>query len=166
VENSDLAGSAYPKVSGQRILIIGSPGAGKTTFSKRLAQDTGLPLFHLDEMFWQAGWVEQDKGVFDKILREVLVQNQWIIDGNYKRTLAERLKYADSVYFLDIGRWRATYRILKRWLMREGLQAEGCPQRADLAFVKFVFWTFPRRDRQRIIDLLDQHKDLIDVRVI
>jgi adenylate kinase family enzyme len=147
-------------------LIIGSPGAGKTTFSKRLAQDTGLPLFHLDEMFWQTGWIEQDKGVFDKILREVLVQDQLIIDGNYKRTLAERLKYADSVYFIDAGRWRATYRILKRCFVREGLQAEGCPQRVDLAFVKYTFWTFPRRDRQIIIDVLDLHKDQIDVRVI
>jgi adenylate kinase family enzyme len=166
VENSDLACSAYPKASGQRILVIGSPGAGKTTFSKRLAKDTGLPLFHLDHMFWRSGWVEQDKSVFRQALNDTLAQDQWIIDGNYISSLTERLKYADSVYFLDIGRWRATYRILKRWLMREGLQAEGCPQRVDLAFVKFVFWTFPRRDRQRIIDLLDQHKDLIAVRVI
>tara|TARA_R110002124_G_scaffold149220_1_gene314997 strand:+ start:136229 stop:136705 length:477 start_codon:yes stop_codon:yes gene_type:complete len=153
-------------VSDKRILVIGSPGAGKTTFSKRLAQETGLPLFHMDHMLWLPGWVEREETSYLAALNDVLSKDAWIIDGNHLRALPERLARAELVYFLDINRWRATYRVIKRRLMREGLQAEGCPQRVDLAFIKFVFWTFPRRDKQRIMTLLEQHKDQLDVHII
>lgn len=147
----------------QRILVIGSPGAGKTTFSKRLAQETGLPLYHMDHLFWMPGWVERDRAEYENALDSVLQKDCWIIDGNHLRTMPTRLKRADKVYYLNVSRWRCTYRIIKRWLFREGFQAEGCPQKVDWEFLKFVFWVFPNRDKQRVEALLNDYKDKLDI---
>lgn len=149
-----------------KVLVIGSPGAGKTTYAKRLAEEMGLPLFHLDHMFWSAGWVEKERDDFKATLFDTLSKPRWIIDGNYISTMEERLKHADTVYFIDVNHWRCTYRIIKRWLLREGDQAKGCPQRVDLAFIKFVFWTFPRRDKKRLRVLLAKYQAQATIHIL
>lgn len=147
-----------PTIQHQKIIVIGSPGAGKTTFAKRLATETGLPLFHLDALFWAPNWVENGAARFRASLLEVLAQDSWIIDGNYMSTMDLRLGAADAVYFIDVPFWRCTYRVITRWLCREGEQAEGCPQRIDLEFIKYVAWVFPRRDRRRLMHMLDEFR--------
>ena len=67
----------------QRVLVIGSPGAGKSTLSHQLAERTGLPLHHLDQLFWLSGWVERDRDEGRAELAEVLAGERWINDGNY-----------------------------------------------------------------------------------
>jgi|TARA_R110000868_G_scaffold272227_1_gene531492 adenylate kinase family enzyme len=141
-------------IKSKKIIVIGSPGAGKTTYAKRLASETGLPLFHLDDMFWAPGWVEKGTASFRGSLFNAIGQDEWILDGNYMSTMEERLSAADAVFFIDVPYWLCTYRIIKRWLCREGQQAEGCPQRVDLAFIKYVAWDFPRRDRARLNAML------------
>lgn len=142
----------------EKIIVVGSPGAGKTTCAKRLAKQTGLPLFHLDEMFWAPQWVEKGRECFRESLLATLDEEKWIIDGNYMSTMQERLAVAEAVIFIDVPFWICTYRIIKRWLRREGMQAEGCPQRIDMAFIKYVAWTFPRRDRRRRLALLRDYE--------
>jgi adenylate kinase family enzyme len=141
-------------ITAHKIIVVGSPGAGKTTFAKRLAHETGLPLFHMDEMFWAPHWLERGNAEFTARLNDALAQDKWIIDGNYISSMQLRLARADAVYFIDVPAWKCTYRIIKRWLRREGQQAEGCPQRVDLAFIKYVAWTFPRSARLRLLALI------------
>ena len=86
----------------KRILIIGSPGAGKSTFAKELAKRTGIPLFHLDLIWFHDNGVMESREIFDKKLQETLETERWIIDGYYPRTLEHRLKYADIVFFFDL----------------------------------------------------------------
>ena len=83
----------------QRILIVGCPGAGKTTFAKRLAFETGLPLVHMDALYWSAGWVERPYDEFIDGLHAAVGEAQWIIDGNYLTTLPQRLVRAQKIYF-------------------------------------------------------------------
>ena len=76
----------------ERIMIIGCGGAGKSTLARQLGEKLNLPVVHLDKLFWHPGWVESEKAEIDeKILRE-MQKDQWIIDGNYTRTLPQRLK--------------------------------------------------------------------------
>lgn len=85
----------------KRILVIGCPGAGKSTLAHRLHTLMGLPLYHLD-LIWHLpdrSHVSQD--VFDERLSEILAKDRWIVDGNYSRTLEMRLDRCDTVLFLD-----------------------------------------------------------------
>ena len=99
-----------------RVLVIGSSGAGKSTFSRRLAEITGLPLIHLDRLFWKPGWVETDRAEWSEVVAQALEGERWIIDGNYSGTMKMRLAVCDTVIFLDLSRFLCTYRVLNECL--------------------------------------------------
>ena len=85
----------------EKILIIGSPGAGKSTFARKLRDITGLPLYYLDMIWHRPDQTNVTREAFDRRLSELLQRGRWIIDGNYLRTLAPRLKACDTVFLLD-----------------------------------------------------------------
>ena len=85
----------------KKIIVIGCPGSGKSTFSKALHKITGIPLFHLDMMFWNADKTTVEKSVFLERLCKTIQNSEWIIDGNYSSTLELRIKECDMVIFLD-----------------------------------------------------------------
>ena len=89
------------QVSMQKIIVIGCPGSGKSTFSRALHEITGIPLFHLDMLYWNKDKTTVAKNVFLERLSSVLQKNQWIIDGNYSSTMELRLQACDTVIFLD-----------------------------------------------------------------
>lgn len=84
-----------------KIIVIGCPGSGKSTFSRVLHELTGLPLYHLDLLNWNSDKTTVDKKVFIEKLKNVIAQDSWIIDGNYGSTIELRLKECDTVFFLD-----------------------------------------------------------------
>ena len=86
----------------KRILIIGNAGSGKTTFAKALANKTQLPLVHLDKLYWRGTWEHTTREEFDAILQNELENGEWIIDGNFNRTIPHRLKYCDTVFYFDL----------------------------------------------------------------
>ena len=85
----------------KKIMVIGCPGSGKSTFSKKLHISTKLPLFHLDMLYWNADRTTVDKSVFLKQLSNIISQPEWIIDGNYGSTMELRMNACDTVIFLD-----------------------------------------------------------------
>ena len=131
----------------QRVLVIGSPGAGKSTFARALQIRTGLPLIHMDQLSWLPGWIERDRDEARAALTEVLAQDCWIIDGNYGSSLPLRLERADTVVLLDYPTWLSLARALRRWWMYRGRSrpdmTEGCPERLDPEFLHYVL-TFRR----------------------
>ena len=85
----------------KKIIVIGCPGSGKSTLSKQLHKITGIPLHHLDMMYWNADKTTVEKAVFHKRLSDTLEMGSWIIDGNYMSTMELRLAACDTVIFLD-----------------------------------------------------------------
>ena len=87
----------------QKVLVIGCSGAGKSTFARRLRDITGLPLYYLDRLWHKADRTHITREEFDRVLAEWLARPAWIIDGDYSRTLPQRLEACDTVFF-QIGR--------------------------------------------------------------
>ena len=85
----------------ERVIIIGCPGSGKSTFGRKLKHITGLPLYHLDMMFWNEDKTTVSKEIFIERLHEVMSNPKWIIDGNYGSSMEMRIKECDTVFFLD-----------------------------------------------------------------
>lgn len=81
----------------KRIMVIGSPGSGKSTFARKLRDKSGLPLFYLDMIKHKPDRTEISSQEFDMKLMEILRHPEWIIDGNYQRTLDIRMKKADTI---------------------------------------------------------------------
>lgn len=144
----------------QRVAIVGSGGAGKSTVARELAAVSGLPLHHLDTMFWRPGWEMTDDDEWARVQRTLVAEPRWIIDGNYAKTLHIRLPAADTIVFLDLPRGlctrRAAWRSLKRWGDRRPDLAPGCDERFDLAFLRWV-WDFPRASRPALVDAIREH---------
>ena len=86
---------------GQKILVIGCAGSGKSTLSKELRDITGLPLFHLDNIWWRPDRSHISREEFDRKLDEILLTDRWILDGDYSRTYETRFQACDTVIFLD-----------------------------------------------------------------
>ena len=85
----------------KKVIVIGCPGSGKSTFSRQLHNLTGLPLYHLDLLNWNEDKTTVAKEIFLKRLHNVLSEDSWIIDGNYNSSMDIRLNACDTVFFLD-----------------------------------------------------------------
>lgn len=146
----------------KRVIIIGCGGSGKSTLSRVLSEKTNLPVVHLDKLFWKEGWVNISREEFDNLLNEELKREEWIIDGNYDRTLKERLKKSDTVIYLDYPRMTCLLGVVKRVLSNYGKvrpdMAEGCPEKFDLDFIKWI-WNFNKEHRDKFYKILKEEKD-------
>ena len=85
----------------KRVLVIGCPGAGKSTYARALRDRTGLPLFYLDMLWHRPDKSNISREEFDAALEELLGREEWIVDGNYLRTMEVRLRACDTVFLLD-----------------------------------------------------------------
>lgn len=86
---------------GSRILVLGCPGSGKSTFAGKLQEKTGLPLIHLDRLWWRPDRTHISREEFDLRLAALLREERWIIDGHYSRTWEPRIRACDTVILLD-----------------------------------------------------------------
>lgn len=132
----------------KRVAVVGSGGAGKTTFAAELSRRTGLTLVHLDHLYWKPGWVETPRDEWRAVQEQRLNADEWIVDGNYSDTFDIRFERADTIIILAPSRSRCISRVLRRTLLNHGrsVQAKGCPERIDWKFLKWV-WRYPQNSR-------------------
>ena len=144
----------------RKVLVIGSGGAGKSTFALRLGARLGLEVIHLDKEHWRPGWVEPPQDEWRRRVEELVARDAWVMDGNYSGTLDVRLAACDTVIFLDLPRAVCLWSVLKRTAAYRGTSrpdmAEGCPEKIDLEFVQWI-WGYRSRSRPKVLALLEQH---------
>ena len=99
-----------------KISIVGGSGSGKSTLCNILSKELNLPAIHLDAINYNANWVEVDKNKRDQIITQKSLEEKWIIDGNYNKTLKDRFYKADLIIWLDYSTYMQLKGIFKRYL--------------------------------------------------
>src|SRR5690349_9780425 len=127
-------------------MVVGSGGAGKSTFSRELAARTGLPLLHLDLYYWKPGWVPTPRDEWFECVRQLSSNDSWIMDGNYAGSLAIGVQRCDAIVFFDMPRLVCLHGVVRRWLVHQFKRRpdlpEGCPERLNAAFLRWI-WDYP-----------------------
>jgi adenylate kinase family enzyme len=144
----------------KRVMVIGGPGSGKSTLAKRLHAITGLPLFHLDQLYWRPGWQRIPNDEWMRLMTDLAARDEWIMDGGYRNTFHIRMPRADTILWLDLPRRIAFPRVLKRIALSFGRvrddAAPGCPERLDWQFLAWA-WTFERAHAAKYRQALAEH---------
>ena len=139
-----------------RISIIGGSGSGKSTLCSILSKELNLPAIHLDGINFDSNWVEIDKSKRDNIIINKALEDKWIIDGNYTKTLKNRLERADLIIWLDYSTFALLKGVLKRIfksINKERPEIPGCKERFDFNFIKYVI-TYNKKKRYIIVENL------------
>ena len=141
----------------KKVIVIGCPGSGKSTVSRALHNKTGIPLYHLDMMYWNADKTTVEKSVFLERLSAVLEKDAWIIDGNYGSTMELRMAACDTVIFLDypldvcldgIRERRGKPRSDMPWIETE----------EDEEFIEFIK-SYNEQQKPKVLELLKKYAD-------
>ncbi len=141
----------------RRIAIIGPAATGKSTLARRLGSLLGLPVYHLDALYWHPGWTPTPEDEWQELLRRILRADRWIVDGNFSASIRDRLDAADTILFLDLPRWVSMTAVTRRrieqvWRLPPGVAA-GCRPMFNLRLFRWI-WTFPEDHRPYFLALL------------
>ncbi|MCT3602660.1 adenylate kinase [Lactobacillus acidophilus] len=143
----------------KKVMVIGSPGAGKSTFSRRLQKKTNLPIVYLDQLFWKSDKTTVSPEEFTSRLKSKMQTDTWIMDGNYSKYMFdERLSACDTVFFLDYD----VHACLKGVRQRRGKKRPDMPwieKHEDKAFMDYIR-VFPQRQKPKIMNMLAMHPDV------
>lgn len=138
----------------RRVAVVGCSGAGKSRLARTLASALGVPAIHLDAEFWRPGWVETPFDEWSARQAELFAGDAWVADGNFHRTIGERIARADTIVHLDLPRRTCLRGVLGRWWRHHGEvrddMAAGCPEKLDLEFLHWV-WRFRRDVRPHVL---------------
>ena len=141
----------------KRVAVIGCPGGGKSTFSRALRDRVGLPLYHLDAIYWKEDRTTLPKEEFRAIQRQIIEKDEWIIDGNYGSTVEWRIAACDILFFLDYP----AEVCLAGVRARRGQKRSDMPwveEGDDEEFLDFIR-AFESESRPRILELMEKYPD-------
>ncbi len=143
----------------KRIVIMGLPGAGKSTFSAKLGKFLKVPVHHLDAHMFLPGGIKRDKEDFIAIQKQILKEPSWIIEGCALSTMELRLSKATACIDFNLSRFLCIWRIFKRLFVHDHtLQdtAEGCSKVFTWEMIKYI-WNFDRKKRKEIMSLQQKY---------
>lgn len=158
---SSFAKGRCGELNSVRILVLGAPGAGKSTFAVELASRLAIPVIHLDRLYYLPDWQRPPKEEWELCLREVMKSEAWVMDGNYVNTLTMRLEVADAVILLDpppmLCAWRVVMRRLRFRGREQPFAARGCLERLRQGTSQLLAYTvtYRRRMRPRVEEALE-----------
>lgn len=131
----------------RKIIIIGSGGSGKSTLARKLSKILNIKVYHLDMLLWKPNWIGVSREEQIRIQNEILKNDEWIIDGNYSRTIDLRINAADTIIFLDLPRIICLFRVFKRYFKylhkSRPDMVEGNKERINFDFLKWI-WNYPK----------------------
>ena len=143
----------------EKIIVIGCPGSGKSTFSKKLNKITGIPLYHLDMLYWNEDRTKVPREVFLKEMDSIIDNDSWIMDGNYGSTMEKRMAACDTVIFLDYPTEVCISGIMKR----RGNTRSDMPwiEKSDEVDEEFLSWVndYNIESRPAVMELLKKYND-------
>lgn len=143
----------------QRVLVLGSGGAGKSTVAGEIGARLALPVVHLDQHYWRPGWIPLPPDEWALVVSTLAAGDRWVIDGNYRGTVAIRLARADTVVLLDLPRALCLAGVLRRRLRYRGrtrpAMAPGCAEQLDREFIRLI-WTYPKRSRPGVLAAIER----------
>jgi adenylate kinase family enzyme len=146
----------------KRIAIVGISGSGKSTLARKLGEKTGLPVFHMDPLFWRGNWEAVNEAETLVMHKELIAKDKWIIEGWIDVKMASRLEVADLVIYLDYSGALCAWRVVKRWWKHRKESRPELPSEAKDKFLPRYFKTvFTRGERDHIenaIKLIDELK--------
>lgn len=147
----------------KRIILVGCMGSGKSWLSKRIAQITDYPLYHLDIEQWRPDWVKLSKGEQISRQKEIISGESWIIDGTWGGTMELRYAAADLIIYLEMNRflcmWRSAKRVgKKRSDFPDFLEEKGVLSKEFFRFCKWI-WMFPKNNKERIMGLHEKYPE-------
>lgn len=148
----------------RRIAIIGCGGAGKTSLARNLGERLGIPVHHLDAMFWKPGWQPVERPVFAAAQREIVASPAWVIDGNYGGTMEIRLAAADTIVFMDLSRAACLWGALKRRIQQKP-GPDKDPRNRERLTLEYLRWIWGYRSSRRP-GILRRLKELGDEKTV
>jgi len=144
----------------EKIVVIGSPGAGKTDFALQLGKICNIKVLHLDRLFWKRGWGKKSRDARIDILYQVMLEKQWIIEGTYLGSFEPRLEEADTIIFLDMLPLLCLWRIIIRHWKNRGKPRRDLPMdskdKLTLGLMLKVL-AFPFAERKRLKQTLNKY---------
>lgn len=153
----------------QRVMIVGGPGSGKSTLARALGDITGLPVFHMDQIHYSAGWTERSKSEKTIMAQAIHRKDQWIFEGGHSSTYAERASRADTLIWLDVGLIKRLYRVIARSYKYQGQSrpdlSPGCPEQFNKETIKFLGFILRsnRTAREKIMRVIDDQSEGLEI---
>lgn len=144
-----------------RIAIVGTGGSGKSTLARRLSVFTGIPVYHMDSLFWAPGWVERPPEDWRKEESSIIAQEQWIIEGYIDPRFPERLQKAHLIIDLDLSGIVCAWNGLKRWARHRRTprpELQGSPEKLDWAYIRVMLFKRERADVDAALETIDAGK--------
>lgn len=149
----------------KRIVVVGNNGSGKSYLSRELAKITGLPLTHLDAVYWKPNWEQPTRDEWIQLQSKLTSNNKWIMDGNHTSTMDIRFRKADLIIFINEKRFMCLLNVLRRSRTKRADMPDYLKDRFDLNYFKFLkgLWNFSKSRELNILNLIKKYpnKDVL-----
>ncbi|HBE90902.1 MAG: hypothetical protein A3E37_00415 [Candidatus Andersenbacteria bacterium RIFCSPHIGHO2_12_FULL_46_9] len=147
-----------------KIAIVGISGSGKSLLARHLGEKLNLPVIHMDKIFWKGAWEAVPEKEYLDQHAKLLEQEQWITEGYIDAKMADRVRMADIIIYLDYSGLLCAWRVFLRWFKHRRVSRPELPlealEKLDLKFLWLVFSRGERKDVEAALQGVDQSRIL------